>query len=53
VPVGTLEILDEARLLGEEYTALPNPRWSSDHISIMADFDIRVLHPGQSTASWA
>jgi CCR4-NOT transcription complex subunit 6 len=52
VPVGTLEILDEARLLGDEFTALPNPRWSSDHIAIMADFDIRGLHQSQASTAW-
>ena len=43
IPVGTLEILDETRLLAEGDTALPSPRWSSDHVAIMADFDVYMM----------
>ncbi|XP_058086155.1 carbon catabolite repressor protein 4 homolog 1-like isoform X1 [Magnolia sinica] len=46
---GLLELLDEALL--REDTALPSPRWSSDHIALMGSFRIRPKTHGALASS--
>mmetsp|Transcript_10923 Transcript_10923/g.27498 ORF Transcript_10923/g.27498 Transcript_10923/m.27498 type:complete len:336 (-) Transcript_10923:594-1601(-) len=41
VVTGVLEVLDEKTLLGvDNSTAIPSTRWSSDHIALVADFQV-------------
>lgn len=44
VPVSLLELPTEEETKNQ-YTGMPNPQWSSDHIALLAEFQYRKRNP--------
>ena len=53
VPTAALDLPEEADVSSPEGPGIPNERWSSDHIALLAEFAYRQTSPGSSSSAAA